>query len=227
MDEKKQRFSGKAVSEQIIKYYKANHVQNFRYSRPFSRKDPLIEADNEFATLWLERTYLTISYPLPGILRWFPVCSTKVEEISPLHNAIETMENANKELRDLIIMYDKDKSIQLNPLSLKLNGIVDPAVMGGVMNYEKAFFTPEYIDSHENDKELLQRLKDLIADQIPLLELCVKIHRDRAPPSLIPLQKHIEECFAKMQERVVEKYGKRVCFENILSTYNSIFWISK
>lgn len=122
MEEKKQRFSGKAVSDQIVKYYKVNHVQKFRYSRPFVRKDPKMETDNEFANLWLERTYLTTSSPLPGILRWFIVTSTKLEEISPLHNAIETMENANRELRDMVILYNKDKTTQLNPLSMKLNG---------------------------------------------------------------------------------------------------------
>lgn len=82
--------------------------------------------------------------------------------------------------------------------------------MGGIMNYEEAFFTAEYIKSHPEDHILIQRLKDLIADQIPLLELGIHVHRDRAPASLQPLQKRLEDCFAKMQENVVEKYGKRV-----------------
>lgn len=89
-------------------------------------------------------------------------------------------------------------------------GIVDPAVMGGTMNYEEAFFSPEYIKAHPENHVLIQRLKDLIADQIPLLDLCIQVHKDRAPPSLQPLQKRLEDCFAKMQESVVEKYGKRV-----------------
>lgn len=82
--------------------------------------------------------------------------------------------------------------------------------MGGIVNYEEAFFTPEYIEKHSEDRELLQRLKDLIADQIPLLELSIKIHGDRAPPSLLPLHRRLEECFLKMQESVVDKYGKKV-----------------
>lgn len=122
MDEKTQRFSGKPVSEQIVTYYKVNHVSKFQYSRPFARKDPNIETENEFAHLWLERTILTTTYPLPGILRWFPVNSTEKYEISPLRNAIETMDNSNKELRDLFLQYNKDKSLSLNPLSLKLTG---------------------------------------------------------------------------------------------------------
>lgn len=122
MDEKRQRFSGKPVADQIVKFYKVNHVQKFRYSRPFTRKDPNLEAENEFASLWLERTILVTTYPLPGILRWFPVSSTSTLEISPLCYAIETMEEKNKELRDLILLYNRDKTTPINPLSLKLNG---------------------------------------------------------------------------------------------------------
>lgn len=122
MDEKTQRFSGKPVAEQIVTYYKVNHVNKFQYSRPFTRKDPNIEKGNEFAHLWLERTIMTTTYPLPGILRWFPVNSIEKYEISPLRNAIETMDNSNKELRDLFLQYNKDKSLNLNPLSLKLTG---------------------------------------------------------------------------------------------------------
>lgn len=54
-----------------------------------------------------------------------------------MRNAIETMEVTNKALRDLIIAHRSDATLQLNPLSLKINGIVDAAVMGGVTNYEK------------------------------------------------------------------------------------------
>lgn len=122
MDEKKQRFSGKPIADQIVKFYRVNNIQKFTFSRPFVRKDPDIESTNEFAHLWLERTELTTSYPLPGILRWFPVKYTKVEEISPLRNAIETMEKTNKALTNYINVFNKDKNMQINPLSLTLNG---------------------------------------------------------------------------------------------------------
>ncbi|KRT78981.1 hypothetical protein AMK59_8498 [Oryctes borbonicus] len=211
MDEKTQRFSGKPVAEQIVTYYKVNHVSKFQYSRPFTRKDPNIETENEFAHLWLERTIMTTTYPLPGILRWFPVNSIEKYEISPLRNAIETMDNSNKELRNLFLQYNKDKSLNLNPLSLKLTGIVDPAVMGGIMNYENAFFTPEYIQNNPDDDMLIQKLKDLIAEQIPLLDVCIQIHGERSLPSLHGLQKRLEKCFETLREDVVEKYGKKTC----------------
>lgn len=89
-------------------------MQRFRFSRPAPRKE-IIAANNdkekevntnnsnEFASLWLERTVLVTSYPLPGILRWFPVTSSETYLVSPLRNAIETMEATNTALRDLII----------------------------------------------------------------------------------------------------------------------------
>ncbi|KAJ8931901.1 hypothetical protein NQ314_015170 [Rhamnusium bicolor] len=184
--------------------------QKFTFSRPFTRKDPFMETDNEFAHLWLERTELTTTYPLPGILRWFPVQFIKIHEISPLRNAIETMERTNKTLTNYITVFNKDKSMQINPLSLTLTGILDAAVMGGIKNYEEVFFTTEYECHHPDDKILLQKLKDLIADQIPLLDLCVQIHKQKAPDNLQPLQKRLEECFALMRTDVEEKYGRKI-----------------
>lgn len=82
--------------------------------------------------------------------------------------------------------------------------------MGGIRNYEEVFFTPEYEKHHSDEGVLIQRLKDLIADQIPLLELCVRIHKERASGPLQPLQNRLEDCFAELQDSVEKKYGKRV-----------------
>lgn len=101
----------------LIRYHRVNDVQRFRFSRP--RKDFVNTAsnvgdkekdggsvnNNEFASLWLERTVLVTSHPLPGILRWFPVISSETYLVSPLRNAIETMEATNTALRDLIVAH--------------------------------------------------------------------------------------------------------------------------
>lgn len=75
MDERKHKFIGKRVPDQILKYHKVNDVQKFQFSRPVYPNGS--EKDNEFGNLWLERTILVTSYPLPGILMWFPVTSSK------------------------------------------------------------------------------------------------------------------------------------------------------
>lgn len=116
--------------------------------------------------MWIERTTYITAYRFPGILKWFEVKSVSVvrrrpdcalffknqrtsrcvcpdaqEEISPLENAVETMEMANEKLSNLVQQQACDRSLSINPLSMMLSGIVDPAVMGGFSNYEKV--TPE------------------------------------------------------------------------------------
>lgn len=59
----------------------SNKVDTFVYDRPYSRKDikdNLIKnKDNEFISLWCERTILKTSKPLPGILRWYEVVNSQ------------------------------------------------------------------------------------------------------------------------------------------------------
>lgn len=57
--------------------------------------------------------------------------------LSPLENAIETMDSTNEKILTMINQYQADWSLPINPLSMLLNGIVDPAVMGGFAKYEK------------------------------------------------------------------------------------------
>uniref|UniRef100_T1IIV8 Dedicator of cytokinesis protein 1 n=1 Tax=Strigamia maritima TaxID=126957 RepID=T1IIV8_STRMM len=206
MQEKK-KFSNKSVQQQILKFYKVNDVQKFTYSRRKGGRD----SDNEFANLWLERTVLEISYPLPGILRWFPAVTSHSFDVSPLENAVETMELSNKKLQDLIVTHDNDTNSPLGPLSMMLSGIVDAAVMGGIVNYEKAFFTDEFLEKNPTRKnnERIQWLKDLIAQQIPLLEAGLFIHRLKAPESLRPFHERMEECFVKLKAHVEDKYGRK------------------
>ncbi|KAF4529700.1 hypothetical protein B566_EDAN016653 [Ephemera danica] len=209
MDERRLRMAGKAVDEQVIRYYKVNDVQKFRFSRPFHREPR--DQSNEFASLWVARTVLVTSYPLPGILRWFPVTASDTYHLSPLQNAIETMETANKSIRELIIAHANDPQLPLNPLSMKLNGIIDAAVMGGVENYEKAFFIPEYLEKHPEDAGLVANLKELIADQIPLLEIGLQLHQRKAPREMQPFQQRMEKCFSDTKAHVEQTYGKKTC----------------
>lgn len=78
--------------------------------------------------------------------------------------------------------------------------------MGGIPMYEQAFFTSEYLMNHKEEEELINVLKDLVAFQILLLDIVVKLHRYRAP------QSHYEDCFLKMKIRFEENYGKKVYF---------------
>uniref|UniRef100_A0A8C6KJH5 Dedicator of cytokinesis 2 n=1 Tax=Nothobranchius furzeri TaxID=105023 RepID=A0A8C6KJH5_NOTFU len=182
-------------------FYKSNYVQRFHYSRPV-RREP-VDPNNEFASMWIERATFTTVYKLPGILRWFETV------LSPLENAIETMESTNEKILTMINQYQADWSLPINPLSMLLNGIVDPAVMGGFAKYEKAFFTEEYTQHHQDDRDKLLRLKDLIAWQIPLLGGGISLHGKRVTDDLRPFHDRMEECFKQLKKKVEKEYGVR------------------
>ncbi|XP_014385634.1 PREDICTED: dedicator of cytokinesis protein 1 [Myotis brandtii] len=195
------------VSEQIVNFYRVNEVQRFEYSRPVRKgeKDP----DNEFANMWIERTVYTTAYKLPGILRWFEVKSVFMVEISPLENAIETMQLTNDKLDSMVQQHLEDPSLPINPLSMFLTGIVDPAVMGGFTNYEKAFFTERYLQEHPEAHEKIEKLKDLIAWQIPFLAEGIRIHGEKITEALRPFHERMEACFRQLREKVEKQYGVR------------------
>uniref|UniRef100_A0A4W6FC61 Dedicator of cytokinesis 1 n=1 Tax=Lates calcarifer TaxID=8187 RepID=A0A4W6FC61_LATCA len=200
------KFQNKPVSEQIVSFYTVNEVHKFQYSRPVRKgeKDP----DNEFANMWIERTTYTTAYKLPGILRWFEVKSVSTE-ISPLENAIETMQLTNEKISSMVQRHLADPNLPINPLSMLLNGIVDPAVMGGFTNYEKAFFNDKYMQEHPEDLEKIEKLKDLIAWQIPHLAEGVRIHGEKVTEALRPFHDRLEACFKQLREKVEKQYGAK------------------
>ncbi|XP_042199746.1 dedicator of cytokinesis protein 2 [Callorhinchus milii] len=207
VQEEPSKFHNKNVPEQIVNFFKANNVVKFSYSRPVRKgeKDP----ENEFASMWIERITFVTGYKLPGILRWFEAVHMSMCEISPLENAIETMQKTNNKILAMINQHHTDPSLSINPLSMLLNGIVDPAVMGGFAKYETAFFTEAYMSTHPKDMDNITKLKDLIAWQLPLLAEGIRIHGKKVPETLRPFHERMEECFAQLRVKVESQYGVR------------------
>lgn len=52
------------------------------------------------------------------------------QELTPVEFACETMENVAKELHELIEQYRADSKRNINPFSMRLQGIIDANVMG-------------------------------------------------------------------------------------------------
>uniref|UniRef100_A0A8C6WXT2 Dedicator of cytokinesis 5 n=1 Tax=Neogobius melanostomus TaxID=47308 RepID=A0A8C6WXT2_9GOBI len=200
------QFKDKGVPEQILNYYRANEVDQFQYSRAFQKGEK--DKENEFATMWIERTTYITAYRFPGILKWFEVKSVSVEELSPLENAIETMESTNEKVSNLVQKQACDPSLSINPLSMMLNGIVDAAVMGGWPTMRRlAFFNDTFIQQHPEDHERLEVLKQLIALQMPLLADGIHIHGEKATEQLKPLHNRLVTCFHELREKVERQYG--------------------
>lgn len=204
MDERKRDELSHVVDDKILSYHRVNCIRNFSFSRPL-RSDG--DGINEFANMSIERTTFTIAYPLPGILRQFQVIHRSVCVLSPIENAIETVATANNEVKCLILQQLCEDSVALNSLSLRLKGIIDAAVNGGIANYEKAFFDSS--DSDDTLKLHLDRLKNLIADQIPLLEFGLSVHQSKVSSDMMPLHSLLEKQFKSMKSSVESKYGRR------------------
>ncbi|XP_053682558.1 dedicator of cytokinesis protein 1 isoform X2 [Sabethes cyaneus] len=196
----------KNIASNIVRFYQSNNVCEFQFSRPI--RDSSGSGD-DIANTSYERTILRTSDALPGILRWFPVKSSETVIISPIEMAIETVEAKNRSIRELVLEHQADPNIPIHSLSAIINGVVDAAVNGGIPIYEDAFLTPEYLIRYPDDDHLVARLKDLIASQIPLLEVAILVHKMKTPASLLPFHDRLEKCFASIQTSVEEKYGKR------------------
>ncbi|KAK3597762.1 hypothetical protein CHS0354_006119 [Potamilus streckersoni] len=201
------RFLNKQISEKILKYYNFNEVQLFTYSRPID------EGKGDLTTMWLERTNIFISSPLPGILCWFPARETIIFRVSPIEVAIETQESKNKQLLTTVEQHLLDSNLQINELGRLLSGIVDAAVQGGVKNW-KSFFSEDYGQS-DRDEELVFKLKDLTREQAHLLKDALHIHgkkimEDAKLETLKPFQAHLEKRFEEWVNLVESEYKLKV-----------------
>ncbi|XP_053508764.1 dedicator of cytokinesis protein 3 isoform X2 [Ictalurus furcatus] len=186
------------VPDRIKSFYRVNNVHRFRYDRPF-HKGPK-DKDNEFKSLWIERTTLILTHPLPGISRWFEVDKRELVEVSPLENAISVVENKNQELRTLISQYQhKQLHGNINLLSMCLNGVIDAAVNGGIARYQEAFFDKEYISTHPEDTEKITQLKDLMQEQVHILGVGLAVHEKLVHPEMRPLHKKLIDQFQMMR----------------------------
>lgn len=204
--EKLKNLQEKFVNTNISCFYKSNDVQKFELRRPYYAEG---YAKDDVAGLWVDRTVMETVTSLPCILKSSMIRKVETTKVSPIQNAIETMEKTNKNLREMVVKYSVNPNLPINDLSMKLNGVVEAAVMGGLKVYEDAFLTEDYSEKNPRDYSYVQKLKDLIANQMPLLQSLVAIHKERSPPELQGFHKNIEDKFSKMQTDIEEKYGKR------------------
>ncbi|XP_016125933.1 dedicator of cytokinesis protein 4-like [Sinocyclocheilus grahami] len=185
------------VPDNIKSFYKVNHIWRFRYDRPFHKGTK--DKENEFKSLWVERTTLTLVQSLPGISRWFEFYTPMLVEVSPLENAIEVIENKNLQLRTLITQCQTRQMQNINPLTMCLNGVIDAAVNGGLARYQEAFFVKDYIMNHPEDGDKIGRLRELMFEQAHILEFGLTVHEKFVPQDMRPLHKKLVDQFHLMK----------------------------
>ena len=86
------------------------------------------------------------------------------------------MSAKSAEVRNLTALHTENRSLNINPLSMLLSGLIDAAVGGGIKNYRLVFFNDEYTASNPGDKERVKNLKQLIEEQVCAYE-CMRVWR--------------------------------------------------
>ncbi|XP_064489712.1 dedicator of cytokinesis protein 3-like isoform X2 [Ornithodoros turicata] len=200
--ESRPEFEGQNIPDKILNYYLVNDVSIFQFDRPI-HKEP-VDKDNEFKSLWIERTVLYTDGCLPSILRWLEVTHQRVEEIPPIVHACESIEAMNKELCRLIAQYTSDPKRPISPLSMRLTGVIEAAVNGGIAKYQEAFFTSRYAQEHPEHASNIARLQGLILNKVHILEGGLSIHGRLAPQDVLPLQRRLVDRFVLMKQSIRE-----------------------
>jgi dedicator of cytokinesis protein 3 len=205
------------VPDKIARYYEVNDVIRFQHDRPMHKGT--VDKNNEFKSLWIERTFIEISEPLPNILRWFEIKRQSVRELPPVEVACETMANTLKELEDLMNQYKLDSKRNLNPFTMRLKGTIDANVQGGIPKYQEAFFSDAYLTSPEGKDQNVQKLRSLIINIMQVLENALDLHGKLAPSEVQPLHKMLVERFNNFRESL-NCWGKvrRQKSESIINT---------
>lgn len=117
-------------------------------------------------SLWIERTTLETEERLPGVLPWQAVVHQRLQEVPPLVHACESVEAMNQELRRLVALFSREPSRGIAPLSMRLAGVIEAAVNGGIAKYQEAFFGPRFALDHPEQAPHITRLKALILDKV-------------------------------------------------------------
>ncbi|KAG0411435.1 hypothetical protein HPB47_011427 [Ixodes persulcatus] len=202
LPERRPEFEGREVPDKVLNYYLVNDVRMFQFDRPI-HKEP-IDKDNEFKSLWIERTTLETEERLPGVLPWQAVVHQRLQEVPPLVHACESVEAMNQELRRLVALFSREPSRGIAPLSMRLAGVIEAAVNGGIAKYQEAFFGPRFALDHPEQAPHIARLKALILDKVHILEGGLSLHGRLAPPEVLPLQRRLVDRFVIMKQSVRE-----------------------
>lgn len=127
-----------------------------------------------------------------------------VEEIAPVQYACETVLSVNRELQQLASLHAAEPRRNINPFSMRLQGVIDACVMGGIAKYQEAFFNSDFLVSHPAHLEHVLQLRQCIIEQMRILEAGLTLHGKLAPPEVQPLHKRLVDCLVQMKQRLKE-----------------------
>ncbi|EGC34574.1 hypothetical protein DICPUDRAFT_34798, partial [Dictyostelium purpureum] len=182
-------------------YIKRNDVNVFVYSKPFEKASgAVLTSNNKFGDLWIKNHFLFTHSSFPTIHRRAEVIKKQVVDLSPIENAINSVFTKNEELDEMVKKYEKNPQLNLNPLAMALNGMIDAAVNGGISLYKEAFY--QVAEAYRPQKQFLSKLSSELTRQSNILECGLQIHSKRCPDELRGLHEKLESFFPKLQSEI-------------------------
>ena len=180
-----------------------NDIMIFQYSKAV-QKSAEKKPSNEFKDLWVLKVVLTAEESFPTVRRRCGVISRSDEMIAPVHNALISIENKNKELREKIEKVKRAPAgpVDVGPMSMALNGTIDAAVNGGTQKYIEAFLTPQFVQENPDKASIVQQLKLALRDQMRELKIGLQVFGTRSDEQLKGLHRHLSQFYDQMVEKM-------------------------
>ncbi|TKR68327.1 hypothetical protein L596_024323 [Steinernema carpocapsae] len=198
----------KVVNRLIRWYYEHNDVNKFEYSRPEKRQSKFTELENsEVTQLWIRKRYIGVDCALPNILKFSQVIShSEPFDSSPLNEAVATMERSNDGLYSMASEAMNSPDEWTKPLGGAIRGVLQANVQGGTKNY-KVFFTDEcHAVLTEEELMEVERLGELLRNQVPILEYCLYVHGNM-PKIDHNFHASLVESFYEYRQNIEEQFG--------------------
>jgi len=188
------------------RYQQANHVQVFTYSRAFVKEKKKLE---DVGYVWVKKGFLRSEEQFPNVNNSLLVVERVEVYLSPILNAISTIEEKTTELQYFVDKYRGNRGINVNPFTMALNGVVDAQVNGGIPKYHEAFLKPEFLQEHPEHKHDVAHLKGAIKTHIKVLSSAVALHKTIMTEDMSGLHNHMEEQFEKLKSFSNEKKKRK------------------
>lgn len=159
--------------------------------------------------LWTEEIIYETNLRFPIILNKSDIKSIQVVKLSPLDNAVRTIEHKYKDLAQVeskLINAFKEKSDYsslLKDLRALLAGAIDSPVNGGVEQYRRFIYDDEYVDDENAASK--ERMNNAFDKLCVILDKCLQIHSKLVTPDIEPLHHALSELFKKNFREEIER----------------------
>ncbi len=186
------QYSRSRVPVAVKKYRENDQVRVFYYARGIQKSKDKKPA-NEFKDLWVQKTFVYAAESFPATHRRIEIAERREVTLTPIQNAVATIANKNRELSERMDAVDSAPPgpVDVGPLSMLLNGMIDAAVNGGTNKYIEAFLGSDFKAENDAAKQHQKDLRQSLRDQLALLKRGLTVFSGRRSADLKGLNDHL------------------------------------